>query len=417
MSSRFKTRRIEVAAALLEQALYAGSSFVSQIYVARQNAADVFGAFSVATAVFFLAALAHQTFLVEPAYVFSSGRYREKMHAYHAEIFGKWSICVGLGICAFFSTAGICALSYGSNELGLALLAYAFSAPLLLHLWLARRLMVLRGNGLIALKAIALYALSLFSMLAAAYLADAHSPTVVILGMGGSAALSAIIFNRRLLKEIRGDGLEAPAEMILQHVRYGRWSFLTEMIIWSIANLPLIVMPMIFSFAASSALRVVSLIFMPLQQVVSVASMFMLRRFAGNGNAGPSKNEIFIANSLLFLASTIYTACAYIFAPYMHIFFGESYVIEKRWVAIGGVGVIFFIALQASVSVLRVRELSRVVLFLHGVALLLMSAAASLLYKYGVDGVLIAQAITWSLVCAQGVLVVVRLNLRSKAIS
>lgn len=392
----WRIRGFGLALPLIEQALYAGSNFVLQIFVAQQNSANAFGAYTIATAIFFLVAICHQTFLIEPVFVFGDGRFSKHTEGYQLHIIRNWTIKFGVLVAIVFTICSGLTWLYGSHQISKCLLAYAFAAPSLLHLWLYRRLMLRRRRSDLAVLSITLYLGITLLLLGSLFLLKISTAEMVVAVSGAGAWITSFVMQNFGVREIGPRNAAAPAQMWAAHYRYGRWSFVSEGVNWAITNIPLLILPLYASLSSVATVRVVSLIFMPLLQIVGVLMMVMLRDLASQRAEVHRRRRANQMRALLLILSAAYALISAWLSPHLTHVLGPSYRVEGWVVVAAGVGVIFLAGSQVSFALLRVFELPRAVFNLNFLALFLMFATWMILQSSHILTIFIAQAVAWA---------------------
>ncbi|TPE49903.1 hypothetical protein [Amaricoccus solimangrovi] len=377
---------------LAEQAAFALTGLATQLLLARAVTPATFGAYSVASTFFLIAAIAHQTCVIEPMLVFSAGRLRDALPRYHRLLLGRWSIRFSLGLVAAGLAPAAFALARGAAPVAAALLAFALAAPPILYLWLLRRIAFALGRPGLSLAATLIHAAATLGLLGAARALGGLGPAAAILGPA-LAAVAASAFLARRLSWPPGSATP-PADLRARHLAYGRWALGAEAVNWALTNGPLLVPPLWLGLAAAAQLRMLALVFMPLSQASAVASLLLLRRFARTGG-GDAMTTI---TALLGFAGggaayTLATVAAWTKAePHL---LGPDYRIEPLLLAIAGCGATCLVAAQAFIVNLRARERTGAVLAASLVALATLAALLPAALPHGVAGVLTAQAAAW----------------------
>lgn len=380
--------------ALGDQALFAMANVLIQVLVARSVSTAEFGAYTVASTFFFVAATVHQTCIVEPMFIFSARRYLGSIGDYHAHLRSNWSILFGVAVWSCGVLLAIPAFAIGSDVLGWCLVIFAFISPFILYLWLLRRMAFILSRIDLSAAASGIYACVL---LLTAVIASITSglDAVGAIALSGLAAIVAAIFLLRLLPWPKAIGASLQ-DLPLQHFRYGRWALGSEMINWVLINGPILLMPIWFGLAASGQLRTINLLFMPMLQIVSVSSMLLMRELARTSNVDQNVSKIRQFFYVLLIGGTAYSVVVWVTGPTVApLIFGESYRLDARVLVLAGAGVTFLIAAQAFFVALRMREQPLLVLIVHAVALAVLLCSIPFIIRYGIMGVLGAQAFGW----------------------
>jgi O-antigen/teichoic acid export membrane protein len=381
--------RFAAPLAIGEQALFALANLALQILLARAVSQRDFGAYTVASTFLFIAAVAHQTCLVEPMVVLGAGRLRGAIAPYHARLLGGWSVVASLGVAgAGMGLAGIAAL-LGWGAIAVALAAFAAAAPVILYLWLLRRIAFALGRIDLSAAATALYAGTTGALAVAALALGLFGTGTAILATGVAAALACVFLRARLRWP---PATEAPPPRLWAlHLAYGRWALGAEVVAWALANAPILAAPAWLGLAAAAELRALGLLFMPLLQVASVASLLLLRRFAGTGGVDrATQTRAFL---LLGGGGALYALGVVALGPALiPRVFGVEYRLDAAVLATAGFGATCLVAAQAFVVALRAAERTRPVLFANLAALSLLVLLAPGAARHDLLGITTAQA-------------------------
>lgn len=387
--------------ALSEQAIFAVVNLLLQVLLARTVTPEQFGAYSVANAFFFIVAIIHQTCLVEPMFVFGATRFRMVQRQYHAALRWRWTIIFSLGVIAIGGPLAAIAWMMDS-PVALDLAVFTLVSPIILYLWLLRRIAFALGQIHLATIAVAIYAVVLFALAGGAWAAGGLTTLSAILFTGIAATMGSLALRiglRRAERDAsRGDGggdLPA-AEMVRAHVHYGRWALGAEALAWALINGPILILPLWLGLASAAQLRALNLVFMPLLQVVSVASMLLLRSHARTGGGAP-RQVVLRDWALLAGGAVLYGLLVCLMGPYLlTAIFGPDYMLDATTLAIAAFGAVMLVSSQAFVVVLRAQERTRAVFTANLVALAIFGLLAPFAMPAGVTGMLLAQATAWA---------------------
>ncbi len=387
----------KAALAILDQAIYALTNLALQMLVARSVSGEEFGAYSVGSTFFFVAALAHQTGVIEPMFVFTAQRYGQHIGAYHQRLRREWSIGFGVAVLAVGLVLALAMFIVGSPLVARILAAFAVVSPVLLYLWLLRRMTFLLGRIDIAVLGGLTYSLTLVGA-AALVMYAGHMTGVVAVELSGLAAVVASVVIMAAMRWPLSKS-RPPVDLLYQHFRYGRWAVSSEAVAWAIANAPIVVLPIWYGLTAAAQLRVLNLMFMPLLQVVAALGSLLLRRYASAGRDAYDMRTIFKYFWMLMAGASIYSALIIVFgtaaAPLL---FGEEHRVEEPWLLLGAASTICSVATQGFFVALRAREHSHQVLFVHMIVLAIMGGLLPLVIDLGVSGItgiLLSQAMAW----------------------
>jgi O-antigen/teichoic acid export membrane protein len=281
--------------AILDQGLFAGSSFAVNILLARWVSPESYGAFAIAYSGFLLLGTLHTAILTTPLLVFGGGEYSEE--------FGKYLrllLFVHIGLTAAMSVilAGAAAiLSWiGSAAVAQAFLGLAPATPFILFICLLRAACYARLRPQWAAASGALYFLMLAAGLYGVYRSHLLSPATAfaVMAVGGLIAgfwLLMLLDPRwwvglkfprvyrvratlRLLRVItdgyvspqatveRQDRWE-PARALHDHFRFAKWQSASSTTAWLASNLHYFVLSSIAGLGTVAVMRVLDTMLVP----------------------------------------------------------------------------------------------------------------------------------------------------------
>src|SRR5882757_9661497 len=139
-ADRLRAWGLKSALALVDQGLFSGAGFLVNLLLARWLAPASYGAFAVAFAAFLFISGFHNVLLLEPLTVMGPGRHSENLPAYFRAQFQIHFLLVGwLAVAGLLGSVAIWRATPDSPLVG-AIFGGALMLPLLLLLWLARRM-------------------------------------------------------------------------------------------------------------------------------------------------------------------------------------------------------------------------------------------------------------------------------------
>lgn len=268
--------------ALMDQGLFAGSNFVLNVILARfLGQTDLgkteFGAFTVAFTAFLLLGTIHNGLLVEPMLVFGPDNYRNRVTRYLGAMFvGNWLIALPAALVLLL--IGIGAIATGSTQLGHAFIAAAFSAPLVLLLWLMRRACYVRfdprqaaigGLGYLLFVVSAIFWLQMTGRLSAV-------TGLLVMGIGSGLAGFWLVWREKVALP-RGDR-ELVREVVANHWGYGRWAAPTGVVGFVPAYVSYLLLPTLISLEAAGEFRAMANFVMPLVTANAALCVLLLPR-------------------------------------------------------------------------------------------------------------------------------------------
>ncbi|MGE3652134.1 MAG: lipopolysaccharide biosynthesis protein, partial [Reyranellaceae bacterium] len=262
--------------AIVDQGAYAGTNFIVNIALARWLPPDAYGAFAVAYAAFVFFVVVHTALVLEPLLVYQPGRYRDRATEYLAVTFGGQTL-VGIGCAlALAAAAGILSVAAAPKPVP-ALLGAAVATPFVLTLWYFRRVCYVRLTPRHAAAASVCYLILSCGALAALQASESLDEFGAFCALGVAALPIAGWFALRLgAPSVALMSGPFAREVAAEHLRYGRWSFGNNTIVWLRDNLLYFVLPLTHGFDAAGALRALMNLVLPFLQVATSLTTILI---------------------------------------------------------------------------------------------------------------------------------------------
>ena len=271
-----------IGGALSDQALFAGSSFILNVLLARWMSPSEYGAFVVAYSWFLLPQNLYDALLIEPMSVYGAGIYAGRFQRYLGLLY-RGHVALSLVILAALGAAALVASRFDSGLMGGALAGAALASPLLLTRWLTRQPFYVLSVPHRATFGGAIY-------LALAVLATVilfHSGTLnpfnAMLAQGLASVTAAAVLTTVLLRPqfraAASDDDLTTGRVIAQHWAYGKWASAERLLAWFPANIYYLALPLLVGLDASAALRAMLNLIMPLLMTIGAINGVMLPMF------------------------------------------------------------------------------------------------------------------------------------------
>jgi O-antigen/teichoic acid export membrane protein len=284
------TARLGLGAfAVLDQVLFAGSSFSINILLARWLPPAQYGAFALAFFVFLLLGALHTAVLTEPMLVFGASVYRSRVRAYlgrHVALHALVSLATGAVLVV---AAGIVWLA-GSSAWP-ALLALAVAAPFVLLLWLLRRAFYIELTPRGAVAGDAVYFVATLAGLVVLHRMGALNAERGVLAMGLGAALGCVVMLVALRPDLRGGDI-GWRELAARHWDYGRWSALAQGLFWASGQILIMLIPLVLGLRELAAVAAAGNLFRPLNPLLQSLQTVMLPATALAASGGAAMSEL-----------------------------------------------------------------------------------------------------------------------------
>ncbi len=383
--------------ALADQWLFSGANFIANILLARWLAPDAYGAFAFGFSLFLLFAAFHTAVLIDPMLVFGAGRYAGRVREYLGFLIGS-HVALTLAAAVVLVLASLLASGLLTN----ALLGAAIATPLVLLAWLLRRAFYIEGQPAWAAVASGLYLVVLLASLLAFNTAGTLTPATGFLAM---ALASLPVYSLAVIRlRPRFTGAEVRG-MLDEHVRYGRWSAATSLLIWVPLNIFFVILPYFAQLAAAAELRAITNLLTPMMQsALAITILVQSQLSAAYQLAGPPAVLARLRNAfaLILFGAFLYWAILFFWhQPLLALLYDAQYVFTPDVILLAGfVPVAFGIGALLEVA-LRAMEKPRLVFFGYLVAsLLACSVGIWLSLSSPLTGALAGQALAFVGLCA-----------------
>jgi O-antigen/teichoic acid export membrane protein len=223
---RIQAWGMKSAVSLVDQTLTSAASFGVNVLLARWMSASQYGAFAVAFAGYLFLTGFHNALLLEPLIVIGPARHMEDLHAY----FRTQLRVHGLLVCPLAGLAlAVAAILFRfapHSPLIAALVGGGLALPVLLLLWLARRMCYVLQQPWAAVVGSGVYCVFSIGGLSVLRHAGLTNPMVGFLVLGAGSLLGALMIFRQLAftpGRVK-DGPSIPLRLILREDwTYGRW--------------------------------------------------------------------------------------------------------------------------------------------------------------------------------------------------
>jgi len=352
--------------AILDQGLYAGSNFVISIMLARWLAPEQYGSYAVAFAVFVFILMFHQAVFLEPMLVFGSSAYRNCLHGYLKALL-LLHLGVSLALVLFLGASAGVAFKLGqSSGLSGALVGVACAAPLILMLWIIKRIFYLRLAPGPSAGASFLYCVLTLGGLALLYRRGLVSPLSTFLLMGlASLVVSAVLLTYLGLRFSSTEAAPRQLDIWMRHWRYGRWALGANVMMWVPLNIFYPLVSSLSGMAGAGELKALMNFASPMYQTSAALSPLMLphagRVYGESGHVGV--NSLLRQQTLLSISYTIpYWIVLLLFQkPIFRMLYSGRYTEVVYLMPVVALACVFGSAFFGPANVLRVMESPRLV--------------------------------------------------------
>lgn len=311
--------------AIADQGLFALSNFILNLLLARWLIPQDYGAFTLAFMVFLLLGTAHTALLTEPMLVFGPGRYRTDLGRYLGALLlehVRFSAAAGI----LLMCGALVAARYQSPALAASLAGFALAGPLVLLVWLGRRVCYMLGAPSLAALGGALHLVLVLVGSGTLYARGLLSiwSALGVLGLAGLIAAGALIAGmgvprRRSDQAFRRGVREG-------HLQYGRWAMVAAALAWIAGSLPYVLLPIWEGIEATAALRALAVLLMPFANTVTAISVLLVPQLVRVRGSSGFDRAVRRGMVLLVCAALLYgTVLSIPHRPIIHWVYGGRY--------------------------------------------------------------------------------------------
>lgn len=382
--------------AILDQGLFAGTNFLSNILLARWLEPSAYGVFAVAYSAFICLATLHTALLTEPMLIFGAGKYAHVVPRYlRLLLYGHWSVAGAMAL--LVSLAALVCWWCAASELAAVLAAVAFALPCILLQWLVRRAFYVRaqpywsaGGGLLYLG------LMLLGMQMTVW-CQALTPASALAIMGAASLVVGLTLAACLL---RPSDTATPAltfaDVMTAHWQYGKWASATTAATWVAREVSYPLLPLWVGLEGSAAMRVLMNLVMPILHAnAALAIMLIPRCMAVWKHAGTAGLRRCLRQAWLVLglgAALYWVGLLVGRRPMLQWLYAGRYDAYADLLLLLGALPLGEAALTIVGLELRLRERPELVCWGHGLALAFtLTAGLWLLAQYGVVGAVLGR--------------------------
>jgi O-antigen/teichoic acid export membrane protein len=386
--------------AVLDQGLYAGTNFVINIVLARWLEPHQYGAFAIAYSVFLLLATLHTAVLTEPMLVFGAGRYGDRFPTYIGLlIYGHWVVS---GVIALIlALTAVILWRMASMDLAPALAALAIASPLMLLLWLVRRVFYVYGQPQWSATGGMLYLALMLAGLYELYREEWLSAAWALVIMACASLAASLWLSTLLRPQWRSGGSYPTLGLVFaDHWRYAKWSLPTAVLIWASSSLYYALLPVWVGLEGSAALRAVLNLIMPILHANSAVSILLLplfvRALKAEDHAGFYR-LVRLALMLFVLGSACYWGLLLLFRTELLLWiYGGRYAEYADLLVLAGLIPLPMAVTFVSSSALMAMERPDQIFWCHIVATLIaVTLGLWLLVTHGVAGAVVGGLASW----------------------
>jgi len=394
--------------ALVDQALFAGTNFLTNVLLARWLAAPEFGAFTVGFSVFLLLGTVHTAFLTEPMLVYGARQDAQALRKYFG---GLVHLHAGLAALGAVGLVGLGAMQWvlGAHSLGGVLGALALSAPLILLLWLLRRACYVLPRQRDAAVASSVYLVLTILAISFLRLADALSGATAVAAMALASVPPGVWVARRLAISRASLGWSEARAVLARHVRYARWAAPAALLEWIPTNAYYVLVTLRGGLDASATLRALVNLVVPVVHANAALSTSLIPALARAQTRQEFWRTFRLGSVVLGLGALAWLAPVVVFSrPLVGWLYGGRYAADQVTVALVAVFALLTAVVGAMSAVLRSEARPERVFWPYALsAMVTCSVGLWLVLRRGLLGAAAGFALSWVAVAVvMGLLVI-----------
>ena len=274
---RIRAWGLRGASSILQQGLFAGAHFATNVLLARWLSPVSYGAFALAYSLFLLPLAFYGALFSEPMLVYGPGRHAGDFSSY-IRILLRAHFLILIPASLLIAPLGLLLAQFYTREFKLALLSVIVMSPLLLLIWFSRGALYAQLNPHAGAVAGAFYFILLLFSVWLLRSTGNLSPASALVGMGIGSLLVSVgclyRFRRTQKGQLRPE--LKTARVLSDHWRYGRWAVLTAIAVWIPANIFYALLPGRFGLESVALLRALMNLMYPLLHTVTAIVLLLI---------------------------------------------------------------------------------------------------------------------------------------------
>lgn len=330
--ARLRFWGMKSALTLVDQGLTSIAGFGVNLMLARWLAPELYGAFAVVFAAFIFISGFHNVLLLEPLSVMGPSRHVQRLPNYFRAQIAVHAILVGVLALAGLLAGMILWRIAPNSPLVSAVFGAALVLPVLLLLWLARRMCYVMQRPEIAVCGSAANFVLIAAGLAALNYSGRVNSFNTFLLMGGASLIATWILIRRLGLEFKSDaGSEAVSwrSVLRENWKYGRWLVGSTVLLSITIQTQMFLVAGFLGLGAAGVLRAMQLPSLVMTQVVMATGLLIIHAFSydfGSGRIKQLRRKAgLVSVALTGVAITCVLILMAVSGPLEHILFNGKY--------------------------------------------------------------------------------------------
>ena len=392
--------------ALVDQAIFAGSNFGLNVYLARSLSPAEFGVFVFTLAIVLAFFGLYSAVQLEPASVLGPSAYRDRSRGYlRAQL--RIHFCLTAVIGMLLVVTGFAVDAIDTTQVGRTFVAAGLACPPMLLYHLARRLLYTRDLGIRALGGSLLYASTLGGGVLLAHRYGWLSPAVAfgVQALAGGAASAYMVWR---LQAGGAVNVEDPCQMrplVREQWKYGKY-LVGIVLLQSAAVQGLTFMTSaMLGFGALGVLRAMQSFVLPFGHTMialfAVAQPALARDFGSGRFDALGRKGMAVAGVIVCLAIAGEISFLAFHQQMEHLLFGGKFAAYSGLIPVFGAAIIFEGLAGTQALVLRAVQRPRLhMLSVAATAPLALAIGFVLIRWCGIWGAAAATAVTWAVAAA-----------------
>lgn len=287
--------------AILDQIIFSGANFLSNILLARWLFPEAYGAYAISFSILMLFYQMHFSFFLEPMSVIGYSHYRDSLVDYlKGQITLHFLISVPIGILLTILSLILMSIDF-QNSLKLIFSITAtmgVALPFLLLPWLLRRIFYILGKTWVSMIGSLLYAFNLVVLLFLYFKYETLTP-IVSVWVTAIAGIGSAIFMIYFLGGKYNGYFHIPLRNILSsNWKFGKWLVIASFLMILAGQLPLFISGFMLSLDEVGAIRALQVVSQPMILSITAVSALAVPFLTADISSG-KKPSFFIKTQML----------------------------------------------------------------------------------------------------------------------
>lgn len=312
--------------AIADQGFFSASNFIFNVLLARWLPEAEYGAFSVSFVVYLFITGFHNAILLEPISVLGTGKYASRLKQYlQAQYKIHFFFTLLLSVLTISITQLLYSLGIISTLLYSAIQGAGVFLPLMLIIWLIRRIYYILGQPQVSFFVSLTYALTLG--LAAilfnrwiGFQGHLFFPYLIYGAASLVAFLFLILFQQDNQKQSSAHQCFSTRALLSEQWTFGRWLVLGNILYFIGNQIQFLLVGLMLSLGESGVFRAMQNVMLPMMQIITAISSFSLPNVSRSfGEKKPEKMQhtSFGVMTVLVLLAGSYLAGLFIFPGFV----------------------------------------------------------------------------------------------------